>query len=135
MAKPTNTPAAGTGDAFTITQQGVNLLRQVVASTGWAKSIDANYLGGQILADVLPTLDSTDWVKTPAEVNAMTKAQRAAYTKRDEEWGAKPVEIRLTSKQQDVIKQAFEHVASQGALGPHAALNELFRALKLVKDE
>lgn len=128
----TKTPPV-VNDAFTLTQQALSLVRQIVAATGWAKTIDEIYRGGQLLAEVLPELDPTDWVKTPPEVAAMKPTAREAYQRRDREWVNKRVSIPLTSKQIETIKTAFNHVASTGALGPSPYLTEVITTLGLVK--
>ncbi len=131
MAKPIPTPAPG----LVITQQALNLVKQILAATGWAKSITEIYLGGQLLADGLPTIDPVDWVKPDVEVRAMTKAQRATYQKRDEEWATKSVALELTPKQIEVIKTAFTHFVSTGALGPNTYLSEIIRVFGFKVEE
>ncbi len=122
-------------DTVTVTQQALSLIRQIVAATGWAKTIDEIYRGGQLLSDVLPELDPTDWAKTPPEVAAMKPAAREAYQKRDREWVNKKIVLPLSTKQIESIKTAFNHVASTGALGPSPYLTEVIVALGLVKTD
>ena len=132
----TSKPAPSTTTSVKLSQQSVNVLRQIVAAVGWAKSYQDIYVGGQLLSEThgLPTLDSTDWVKTPDEVKAMKPAARAAYLKTDQEWGAKVVAFSVTETQGTVIKKAFDHFMTElvkvQKLGPSAQLNEIIDGFK-----
>lgn len=118
-----------------ITQQALNILRQLVAAQGWSQSILDIYTGGKLLAETLPQTDSIEWVKTDDEVKALSATERAAYHKRDREWGAKKVTVTVTPGERKVIERAFQHFVTTSAaakrLGPADFLLELIVAFDI----
>jgi hypothetical protein len=130
MAKASsNTPTV------TITQQALNMLRQIVGAQGWAKSISDIYTGGKLLTETLPVLDSTAWVKTPDLVAKLSKDDQTAYFAQDKAWVEKPFTFAVTPAARDTIERAFQHFASTAAsakqLGPNIYLSELIDAFKI----
>lgn len=121
--------------SYTITQQALNLVRQLVNAKGWATTIEDIYLGGKLLAKDLPQLEPLDWVKTEAEIVKMSDDERKAYLERDNAWGNKPVEVKLTTAQVAVIKRAFTYFTDESGkakqLGPNTYLFELIEVLGL----
>ena len=129
MAKTTATPPSTESTSVTITQQSLNLIRQMLSAVGWAKSVTQIYLGGKLLEDTLPSPDATDWVKSDAEQRAMTKAQRTAYAKQDQEWAHKEIHLILSPKEVETIKTALEFVAGTGSLAPNRYVSEIIKVL------
>lgn len=131
-------PSNPNAKIYKLTQQSLNLMRQILGSTGWAKTVQDIYIGGQLLSDDgsgLPELASIEWVKTDVQIRAMTALQRAAYQKKDEEWASKEVEFAMTPKQVESFSKAFTHFCEQGLLGPNRYLNEIIGVFGLVKGE
>lgn len=116
---------------YTVSQQSLNLVRQIVSAVGWSKSIDDIYRGGKMLSEngALPELSDTSWTKTNEEVMAMDVETRAAYQKQDKDWASKPIILSLTDKQTDIIKRSFNHfvetAAKNNQLGINQYLNEI----------
>lgn len=136
MARKTTSPADSSSPlTVTITQQALNLLRQIVTAIGWAKTIAQIYIGGKLLAETLPVLESVAWVKTEKEVTAMTDEQRKAYMETDKAWGEKPYTFTVTSDERDAIEAAFNHFARTAAsakrLGPNEHLYALICAFSI----
>lgn len=127
--------SSNTPPSVTITQQALNMLRQIVGAQGWAKSIADVYQGGKLLTETLPPIDSIAWVKTPEEVNKLPKAEQEAYLAQDKAWVEKPVSFPVTPAARDTIERAFQHfattAASAKALGPNIYLSELIDAFKI----
>lgn len=129
-ASKTTTPVDATqGLSVTITQQALNLARQIVAAQGWAKAIQDIYVGGKLLAETLPALDPLDWVRPDTEIKAMKDKERAEYLAKDKAWGEKKVSFSVTDVERDAIERAFNHfvqtAASAKQLGPNQYLFEL----------
>ena len=103
-----------------LTQGAVRYLRDMLASTGWAKSINDIILGGGLLVDVLPE-PSEPPVITPVEREAADQARirLAAHTANVKTWSALPVpEFDVTEKQRDCIRRCIKHFAEQGSIPP-----------------
>ena len=119
----------------TISQQALNLARQIVSAQGWAKAIIDIYNGGKLLAETFPELDSLDWIKQPEELRKLTPEEQKAYLKQDEEWGSKQVNFTVSPAERDAIERAFNHfsrtAASAKQLGPNAYLYELIVAFSI----
>jgi hypothetical protein len=120
---------------YTLTQQALNLLRQIAAAPGWAKTIDEIYLGGKLIAETLPANDPVDWVKTDVEIAAMNARQKEAYLAKDRKWVTTEKTFSLTEKENAALKKAFEYVVAEGKLGASPHWNEIIRVLGWVKDE
>lgn len=137
--KSTTTPAVVTpsGDDLnvTISQQALNLLHQIVGAQGWAKAIKDIFLGGKLLAETLPPLDSLAWVRSAEQIKAMLPEERKSYLLQDEEWGAKLFTFTVTSSEREAVERAFQHFAATAAsakqLGPNKFLYELIVALSI----
>ncbi len=127
------TPKKPTQDV-TITQQSVNLMRQIVNATGWAKTVEDIYVGGVLLADILPELDPIDWLKSPQEVAAMTDDERKRYIAKDKKWTSKICSFTLTGRQVKAFKLAFETLVAKGDLGPNTYLTELIKTFDFKVD-
>ena len=128
-------PSPSDPNSVTVTQQALNLARQIISAVGWAKSVDDIYIGGKLLAETFPENDSLDWIKPDEEVRLMTKAQRQAYVEKDRKWASTLKTFAVSEKEKAAFKKAFEHFASEGKLGPNEYISELIVAFKLVKDE
>ena len=131
------------GLSVSITQQALNVLRQIVSNQGWATTILDIYTGGKLLAETLPQLDSVAWVQSEAQIKAMTAKDREAYVTRDREWTTKEVSFVVTEVERSAIERSFQHFASTAAsakqLGPNVHLYELISSFnikdKVVEDE
>lgn len=135
MPTPSKSPAI----QIVISQQSLNLLRQIIASSGWIrkeKLIMDITIGGKLLGNQgLPLLDSVDWVKPDEEVKAMKPKERAAYLKMDQAWADKEKSFTVSADELDVIKTAFQYqlkaLQEAGKLGVNPYLNEIVAALGL----
>ena len=138
-SSPTTVAVTVTDDPFsltvTISQQALNLCHQIVNAQGWAKTIKDIFLGGKLLAETLPSLDSLAWIRSNAEIQKMTQEEQKAYLVQDEAWGAKPFTFTVTLTECEVIERAFQHFASTAAsakqLGPNKFLYELVVAFSI----
>lgn len=142
MAKKASSPATveatvtdSSSLTVTISQQALNLVIQIVSAQGWAKAIKDIFLGGKLLAETLPEMDSLAWIRPNAEIQKMTQEEQKAYLAQDEAWGAKPFTFTVTSAERDAIERAFQHFASTAAsakqLGPNKFLYELVVAFSI----
>jgi hypothetical protein len=124
--------------SVTLTQQALNLLRQIVSNQGWATTILDIYTGGKLLAETLPQLDPVDWAKSDEDIRAMKPKEREAYVARDREWTSKQVPVTVTPVERDAIERAFQHFAKTAAsakqLGPNVYLLELIVGFQ-IKDK
>lgn len=121
---------------ISMSQQGINLLRQILNAEGWAKTIDDIYIGGKLLDQVIPELDDLSWVKTPAQLAALSESDREAYLAADKAWVSTIKEFDMTAKQVAATKRAFETLTSTGKLGPNRHLSEIIETFGLApKDE
>lgn len=118
-----------------VTQQSLNLIRQIVAAVGWAKTVEDIYVGGQLLDAVLPEPDPIDWVKSVQELAALSPAEQKAYQRKDKAWCDKVIEFTLTARQVDTFKKAFENLVTEGKLAPNKYLSEIIVTFGLAKDE
>lgn len=103
-----------------LTQGAVRYLRDMLASTGWAKSINDIILGGGLLVDVLPE-PSEPPTTTPVEREAADQARirLLAHTADVKAWAALPVpEFDVTEKQRDCIRRCIKHFAELGNIPP-----------------
>lgn len=117
---------------ITISQQALNLLRQIVSSQGWCRKssgIQDMYVAGKLLVETLPKLEDTSWTKPLEEINKLSPEEKKVYIEKDEAWAAKQVSFTVTSIERDVIECAFNHfsktAASAKRLGPNPHLFEL----------
>jgi hypothetical protein len=141
MAKNTSSipvkPSAET-ISVTLTQQSLNMLRQIVANQGWANTIQDIFLGGQLLVQTLPQIDSIAWIKSEEEIIAMPPEEREAYVARDRAWAAKQVPVTVSLLERNAIETAFQHfittAASAKRLGPSPYLFELINGFQ-IKDK
>lgn len=140
MAKASKviTPSVNT-ESVTLSQQGVNVARQIVNAIGWAKTVEDIAIGGELLVRVFPTLDPIDdWIKTDAEVKKMTPTEAKTYLEKDRAWGTKPCAFTMTDKQKAVVVKAFKHFveesANAGKLGPSEWLTELIGVFGIADD-
>ncbi len=118
----------------TVSQQAINVIKQLVNSQGWAKGVQDIFVGGKLLAEILPAIDIS-WVKTEKEVVAMTTEERATYLAEDKAWGEKPITLNLTTAEKDAIVRAYlyniEELVKAGRLGPNVTLYEIARAFDI----
>lgn len=128
------TPPKGPVQQIKITQQSVNLVRQILAAVGWAKSVEDIYLGGQMLASAIPEIDLS-WVKSGKDLAELTPEEQKAYVRKDRAWCEKVVEFTLTAKQVEVVKKAFKSLVESGNLAPNSALSEIIEVFGLYTDE
>lgn len=130
-------PSQGSADV-TLTQQALNVVRQLLNSQGWAKGVQDIYIGGQLLSETLPSLD-VSWVKTDKEISLMTDVERKLYVEQDKAWGEKPVALHLSANELDAVKRAYLHniaeLVKAGKLGPHPVLFEIAKAVGVKGDE
>lgn len=119
-----------------LTQQSLNIVRQVVNALGWPDSHYAMHVGGHLLThpEGFPKLDPIDWVKGEDEVKAMTPAARAAYLKQDVKWTTKEVTFTLTEAQAAIVKKAYDWYIAESIkarrAGPSQYLMEIEAAFK-----
>jgi hypothetical protein len=113
---------------YTVTQQCLNVLKQLINAKGWAETLGEAYVGGKMVEKYLPALDLA-WVKTDAEAKAMSADELKTYQAFDKAWGEKPVELTLTEKQAAVVKKAFLHFIGElikaKGLGPNPVFGEI----------
>lgn len=101
---------------LTLPQQSLNLLRGYLDTPGWAKTTKLQYVGGELVANVLPEVDTT-WVKNEREVALLTREQRKAYRDADQAWCAKPIDLEISDRQRETIRTCLEKLTEAGALG------------------
>jgi hypothetical protein len=93
------------------------------------------FVGGKLLAETLPELDSLSWVRSQEELKTLSVEDQKAYMKQDEEWGAKPVTFTVSSIERDTIERAFNYFAQTAAsakqLGPNPFLFEVIVAFSI----
>lgn len=115
-----------------ISQQSLNLVRQIIAGAGWAKSVEDIYIGGMMLSDDgLPEVAPTDWVKTSDEIKVMSPEEKLDYLKADKNWADTQITLTVTDKQVKVFTKAFEHFCAGGTLAPNRFFNEIITAFGL----
>lgn len=127
------------GLSVTITQQALNVLRQIVANQGWitdpATLVQDMFVSGKLLVETLPQLDSVAWVQSEEEIKAMSPKEREAYVARDKAWTTKQVTFQITEGERLVIQRAFQHFAATAAsakqLGPNVHLFEIISNFKI----
>lgn len=138
-----STTSSLTGSNLTVivSQQALNVLRQIVSAVGWPKAphlIQDIYTGGKLLAETFPVLDSIDWIKTEEEIKTMTKEEQTSFFARDKEWSEKQVSFSISPHERDTIERAFQYYVTSAAsiskLGPNPFLFELIIAFG-IKDE
>ena len=118
-----------------ITQQSLNLVRQIIAGAGWAKTVTDIYIGGKMLADGgLPELSPIDWVKTPEQISQMTPEQRASYQNQDKIWADTQIELSLSGAQIAVFTKAFEFFCKEGNFSPNKYFVEIITAFGIKTD-
>lgn len=122
----------------TITQQALNVIRQLLSSQGWMTNketfIADMYVTGQLLAQTLPPIDIS-WVRTAEELSKLALDEQKAYLKLDKEWGEKPITLDLSGSERDCIVRAFRHNAKvlleAGKLGFNPVLFEIVKAFDI----
>lgn len=127
-------PSSDTLLTVTITQQAVNVLRQLINAQGWAKGVGDLYTGGKLLAETLPVTDIS-WVKSEKDILAMTDQERATYLLKDKDWCERTVEVTVSGAETDVIQRAFQYnvgaLSKAGKLGCNPTLFELIKAFDI----
>ncbi len=118
------------GMKVTITQQALNVIRQLVNAKGWPSTLAEAYVGGKLIAKYLPEPDPiSGWAKTDYEVKNMTPAELEVYQALDKAWVTKQFELDLTDKQVAAIKQAFlffiDELIKTKNLGPNPVFVEI----------
>lgn len=129
-----------TTTSFTVTQQTLNIIRQLLNAKGWPETLGEAYIGGKLVTKYLPELDPIDgWVKTEEQLKALDAAELAAYRKRDDEWATKPVVLELTEKQVAAVVKAFRFFVAEllnaKQLGAAPFLTEIVDVFGLEMDE
>lgn len=94
----------------TLKAQSVLILRQIISLPGAATTIDEIYMGGRLLAVVLPTIVPTN---VEAEMD-------------------RPKEIELTLNERTFCKKAFEFALSKQALPASEYANDILESLEFV---
>ena len=122
--------------SYTLTQQALNLVRQLINAKGWAETIEHIYQGGKMLAKDLPQLDPLDWVRSNEQLQQMSKEEQEAYLAQDLAWGQKPCTFELSTKQVEAVKLAFNYFINESGkakqLGPNVHLFEIIEVFGLV---
>ena len=125
--------------SVTISQQALNVIRQLINAQGWAKSVSDIFTGGKMLAEGLPQLDPLDWIKTEKEIIAMSDEERKEYLAKDKAWGEKKIELALSKDEKDIVVRAFKHnideLIKAGRLGPNPVLFEIVKTFDIKDDE
>ena len=94
--------------------------------TGWAKTPELVYRGGQILADVLPSLDGAPETDDKGRVKDPTTYKT---------WQDQTApEFELSDKQFQVCVTATKHFIEQGVLPANKYTRDLLKALLLSGD-
>jgi len=95
-----------------MSQGAVNLLRNIISGTGWAKTTQDIILGGGLLADT----------RLPEYENIPTEKKAAM------EWAKAPApEFEVSEKEREAVKRAITHFCTQGALPIGLASAELLK--------
>lgn len=130
----TKTPPTTT---YTISQQALNVVRQLLNAKGWAETLGEAYDGGKLVSKYLPELDLS-WLKTDDEVRALKAAELKTYQAQDKAWGEKQVEVNLTDKQAALVRKAFLHFIDElikaKGLGPNPVFAEIVDAFSIPLD-
>lgn len=92
--------------------QSLNLLRQMLNVSGWCKTPTDVWRAGNLLVNILPEFD-VSWVKTPAELAAMTDGGREAYKKFDNEQAAAMITFEVDDKSKELVRQCLEKLSGQ----------------------
>lgn len=137
MAKAPKSNVTPISDAsavsYTLTQQALNVLRQLINAKGWAETLQDAYVGGKLVTKYLPQLEPTDWVLSGEQLSKLSAKEALAYQERDAEWGSKPITFTLNAKQLEAVHKAFKHFIGEliknKALGPLPVFNELIESL------
>lgn len=117
-----------------LTNKALEHLSNCLSLPGWCKhenasvSIKRTYLGGKILAEVLPSVPDS-----PLPPETRDPASARTFMKLLDEWGKKKdtKEFDLDDKMIEVCQVALKYFASQGNTPTGAAMNELIEAFKL----
>lgn len=112
---------------LSIPQQSLNLLRAYLSQPGWAKTTKEVYIGGQLLADVLPEVD-VSWVKPDHEMSLWSSEKKAEYRAHDKAWCATPVDIELTAQQHETCRKCIEEITKTGNFSPSKFTFKLLEA-------
>ena len=123
---------------YILSQQAVNLVRQLVNAKGWATTIEDIYIGGKMLVKDLPQLDPLDWLLSEDKILKLSPEERVAYLAKDEAWGQKPFAFDLADKQVDIVKRAFKFFVEESGkakqLGPNPFLFEIVETFGLMDE-
>lgn len=121
-----------TSEQFKLSQQAVNIIRQLVNATGWTETITDMVTAGDMLKTSLPKLDPLDWLKTEKEIVEMNPTDRVAYLEKDRAWGEKELTFTLSDEEKKIVVRAFrfnfEQLKKAGKLGPNPVLYEVIKA-------
>jgi hypothetical protein len=127
-------PSDPSPQSYTVTQQALNVIRQLLNSQGWAKGVSDIFVGGKLLAETLPSIDIS-WVKSDKEILVMDEAARKVYLDQDKAWGEKAITLSLTTVEVEAVVRAFQHNISElvkaGRLGPNVTLYEIARTFQI----
>jgi len=97
-----------------------NFLRNMLNSTGWAKTVSDIILGGGLLVEVVPEV----------EVPPATEGElKLAYDKRLNEWStAGEYKFSVSDKQREAIRRCIKHFAEQAGIPPNRSSAMLLTA-------
>jgi hypothetical protein len=109
---------------ISIPQQALRDLYGFLQTPGWCEDITDVYLGGQILAEVLPKLDLS-WLVSPDVLQQMEPELAKTYVDRAEKWQYTLVTLEITDAQRDKIRKAI----SSSVKGKHFQINPFTYAL------
>lgn len=112
---------------YTIPQQSLNLLRQCLNLSGWAKTPVEFYTAGRLLSE-LPELN-LDWVKSEVEVSILSREDRLSYSQFNRDFCSLMVEINLTIKEVSLIRACLE--ANLSRLSPDKYTHELCKVFSV----
>ena len=114
---------------YTVTQQALNVIRQLLNAKGWPETLAESYDGGKLVSKYLPELDPIDWIKTEAEVKTFTPDEAKAYVAKDKAWTDKACALSLSPKQVALVHKAFLHFVGElikrKELGVSTVFNEI----------
>jgi hypothetical protein len=91
---------------YKMPRQSLNLLRQILNLSGWAKTVTEFYLAGKLLSE-LPEVDLS-WVLTTDDIARLPRDERAAYVLKDKNYGKEQIEFTLDDKGRELIRKALE---------------------------
>jgi hypothetical protein len=124
-----NTPA--TYKIENVTVGAINLLRDCLSQSGWAKGIADIIVGGQLLAEIVPEVPGEPIAPNNMLASPQEKIEfKAAHAK----WAsAITSSFELTEKQRDTCKQCIRHLVEKQQIQPGKYSLDMLKAFGLIE--